>query len=387
MGWARCCVRLECACVLGDGFIVPRGLAGELDRAAAQAVTAKADMPSPLLRRAFRLRGGIRSARVYVTSHGLYELEFNGRRVGRDVLRPGWTSYDRRLQYQTYDVTPLLVAGENAVGLTLGDGWYMGPIGLQPYGATGAAESVSGNSSGTQRRLGALLQLRVTYSDGSEEIIGTDGAWKASSGPILASGIYSGEHYDARRERTGWSSAGFDDHDWSAVRVSAPKQTLVAPVRLPYGTRIAAGQNFQDARRGYRGRHGQNMVGWVRLTVRGRRRHDRDHCGTPKCSTATAISTPPICARRVRRTSTPERKRCRNLRTAFHVSRIFVMSPSTAIRNADAGRRHWRGGARGPDRHWQLRDIQSAGESTAAQYPVGAERKLRRRAHRLSAAR
>ena len=86
--------------------------------------------PSPLLRRAFRVDDRVRSARLYVTSLGLYELYLNGQRVGDQFFTPGWTSYRRRLQYQTYDVTPLLRAGANVVGAMLGDGWYRGNLGF-----------------------------------------------------------------------------------------------------------------------------------------------------------------------------------------------------------------------------------------------------------------
>jgi alpha-L-rhamnosidase len=223
------------------------------------------ERPAPLLRRTFQLKRGIRSARVYVTSHGLYELHLNGQRVGDQLLTPGWTSYDKRLQYQTYDVTPMLAAGENAIGVMLGDGWYMGPIGLQKYANANTA-------GGNRRRLALLLQLHVTYLDGSEETLVTDGGWKTATGPILASGIYAGEIYDARRERTGWSKPGYDDHDWSSVDVVAgAKDTLVAPgppvtrheeLRPIRIFKTPAGDTVADM--------GQNMVGWVRLKVRGK---------------------------------------------------------------------------------------------------------------------
>lgn len=87
-----------------------------------QAPDAAASPPSPLLRRSFRLKQAVRSARAYVTSRGVYELHLNGRRVGDDVLTPGWTSYATRLQYQTYDVTALLRQGVNAAGVQLGNG-------------------------------------------------------------------------------------------------------------------------------------------------------------------------------------------------------------------------------------------------------------------------
>ena len=89
----------------------------------------KKSEPAPMLRRDFKVNGPIARARAYVTSHGLYEMHLNGRRVGDEVFTPGWTSYNKRLQYQTYDVTDLIKSGDNAVGVLLGDGWYRGVIG------------------------------------------------------------------------------------------------------------------------------------------------------------------------------------------------------------------------------------------------------------------
>ncbi len=90
---------------------------------------AKTPQPSPLLRGSFSVAGQVRSARAYVSALGLYELELNGRRVGDQLFTPGWTSYHHRIQYQTYDVTALLRPGANALGATLGDGWYRGYLG------------------------------------------------------------------------------------------------------------------------------------------------------------------------------------------------------------------------------------------------------------------
>jgi alpha-L-rhamnosidase len=219
-----------------------------------------ASNPAPMLRRAFQLRGPVRSARVYVTSHGLYELQLNGRRVGDQLFRPGWTSYHHRLQYQTYDVTDLLRPGENALGATLGDGWYRGHIGF------------SGQRNVYGKQLGLLLQLRVVYADGGEQQVTSDSAWKAATGPILSSDIYNGEVYDARRERAGWANAGYDDRDWTRVAVDgAPADTLVAPagppVRRMLEVRPIAILHTPDGHVVFD--MGQNMVGWVRLRVRG----------------------------------------------------------------------------------------------------------------------
>src|SRR5262249_12538992 len=142
--------------------------------------------PAPLLRRTFTVNGPVQSARAYVTSHGLYEMHLNGKRVGDQVFTPGWTSYKKRLQYQTYDVTALVQRGENAAGVILGEGWYRGFIGFS------GQRNVYGNR-------GALLaQIEIVYQDGHRETIGTDEKWKCATGPILMSEIYMGETYDAR---------------------------------------------------------------------------------------------------------------------------------------------------------------------------------------------
>jgi alpha-L-rhamnosidase len=216
--------------------------------------------PSPMLRREFTLAGTVASARLYVTSLGLNEVELNGRRVADRLFTPGWTSYDFRLQYETYDVAELLRPGANAMGATLGDGWYRGRLGFEG----------KHNTYGT--RLSLLAQLVVRYADGRTETIGTDEQWKASTGPILLSDIYDGEIYDARLEKPGWSRPGYDDTGWRGVRTIAPPQArLIAPEGPPVRRmqelatvnilRTPAGETVFDL--------GQNMVGWVRLKVRG----------------------------------------------------------------------------------------------------------------------
>jgi alpha-L-rhamnosidase len=217
--------------------------------------------PTPFLRRAFEVRPGLASARLYITALGVYEAEINGRRVGDHVLAPGWTSYHHRLRYQTYDVTGLLREGRNAIGAILGDGWYRGRLGF-----FGGRRNIYGE------RLALLAQLEICYADGTTERIVTDDQWRAATGPILASDIYDGETYDARRERRGWSQADFDDGDWSSVRLlDYDIATLVAPV-APSVRRIEevapaaittspSGRTLVD--------FGQNLVGRLRITVRG----------------------------------------------------------------------------------------------------------------------
>lgn len=212
-----------------------------------------------LLRKEFVLKTGISSARVYGTGVGLYELFLNGGRVGEDLLAPGWTSYHKRLQYQTYDVTEQLQVGANAIGIVLADGWYKGNLVREDhrniYGDTRAAK----------------LQLHVTYHDGTEELIVTDPTWKAATGPILFSEIYHGQTYDARLEKEGWSQSHFHDEDWEDTIVpDMPITKLVAqenvPVRVTEVLKpmecfvTPAGDTVLDM--------GQNMVGRIRFQVR-----------------------------------------------------------------------------------------------------------------------
>ncbi len=218
--------------------------------------------PSPLLRGTFDVDGTVVSARAYVTALGLYELEINGRRVGDWLFTPGWTSYNQRVQYQTYDITPLLRPGRNAAGAVLGDGWFRGRMGWfadkdrHVYGGQVALRA----------------QIVVTYADGRVQVWGTDGSWKTATGPILSSEIYDGEAYDARLERPGWSTADYDDAGWAAVGVLAEeRRNLVAQVGVPVRRinelksigviRTPAGETVLD--------FGQNLVGWVRMRVSG----------------------------------------------------------------------------------------------------------------------
>jgi alpha-L-rhamnosidase len=221
---------------------------------------ASAPQPSPLLRHTFQTKGAVKEARAYVTSHGLYEVYLNGQRVGDELFTPGWTSYHKRLQYQTYDVTSLLRSGRNAVGAILGNGWYRGNVGF------------SGRRNFYGDRLALLVQLRIDYTDGRHEIVVTDQHWKSATGPILMSEIYHGETYDARLEKAGWALPDYDDKDWAGVRTAEySKDILIAPAGPPVRRteelkpvriiRTPAGETVADL--------GQNMVGWVRLKCRG----------------------------------------------------------------------------------------------------------------------
>jgi alpha-L-rhamnosidase len=214
--------------------------------------------PSPILRREFLVKKKVERARIYATAMGLYELALNGKRVGDEYFTPGWTAYDFRYQYQTYDVTSLLKNGENCLGAMLGDGWFRGRL----------AWDNKRNSYG--KKLGLLEQVVITYADGTQEIVGSDDKWKSATGAVLESDIYNGETYDARLERAGWSEAGYKDGEWKGVTVvEAPRAKIVAPagpgvkkieeIKPVKVFRTPAGETVVDM--------GQDMVGWVKFRL------------------------------------------------------------------------------------------------------------------------
>ncbi|MDE3167019.1 MAG: alpha-L-rhamnosidase N-terminal domain-containing protein, partial [Acidobacteriota bacterium] len=161
---------------------------------------------APMLRTTFQAPKPIDRARLYVTARGVYEMYLNGRRVGDDHYNPGLTQYNVTHFYQTYDVTPLLRPGANALGAMLGEGWFSG---LLSYGAIW-------NHFGDRQSL--LAKLAITYQDGTSETIVSDPArWKYfGNGPVVYSSLDMGEIYDASRERAvaGWSTAAYADAKW-----------------------------------------------------------------------------------------------------------------------------------------------------------------------------
>ena len=200
------------------------------------------DRRPSLVRREFHVADGLVSARLYATAHGLYEAEVNGARVGDDTLSPGWTVYPKRLRYYTYDVTDLVEPGANAIGAWLGDGWYRGRLGWR-----GGFRNLFGDD------LSFLGQLELTYADGHRETVATDAAWKAAPSPILRTGIYDGEDYDARLELTGWSNArlrrrGVGCRRRPRPRPEHPRRPHRSPGALHRGGAAHRGADLPDRR-------------------------------------------------------------------------------------------------------------------------------------------
>lgn len=219
------------------------------------------DRRPSLVRRPFTATAPVVRARLYITAHGVYEAEINGVRVGDHELSPGWTTYDDRLVYWTFDVTDHLRPGENMIGAWLGDGWYRGRLGFN-----GGHRDLYG----TDQAL--LAQLEIEHTDGTRTVVATDETWQATPSPILFSGLYDGERHDAREEQRGWSMPGASEEGWTPVGVGhRDPATLTAPELPPVRctqelapvstTRLDDGRLLVD--------FGQNLVGRLRVRVDG----------------------------------------------------------------------------------------------------------------------
>ncbi|WP_434081141.1 alpha-L-rhamnosidase N-terminal domain-containing protein [Sanguibacter sp. Z1732] len=155
------------------------------------------------------MNGDLASATLYATAQGVYQVSVNGSDVDTDVLKPGWTSYQYRIEHEATDVTDLLSTGRNAIGIRFAGGWF-----TEKFGFHGEGRAFYGDQPAV------AAQLHLQYLDGRTEVLSTDSQWRgAAEGPVVHSGIYDGERIDARRQLSGWDRPGFDDGGWPAVAV------------------------------------------------------------------------------------------------------------------------------------------------------------------------
>ncbi len=213
--------------------------------------------PGRYLRKDFTVKGPVAKARLYATALGVYEAFINGRRVGDSLLNPGWTDYRKRVMVQTYDVTPLLVTGKNAIGAVLADGWYAGRVGwmgLAQYGTRPAFNA----------------QFEITYADGSTDVIATDNSWQAGPGEIVGSDVQWGEIIDAREAAPDWNRPSFAGATWTNAVVERHDIALVPQLGPPVRKLLElAPQNITRRGDTWIVDFGQNLVGFVHLAARG----------------------------------------------------------------------------------------------------------------------
>jgi alpha-L-rhamnosidase len=196
---------------------------------------------APMLRKETPLKGEVKSARLYISSLGVFDAYINGEKLGvanedgsktYELLAPGWTAYHKNINYMTYDVTSYLQGKDSAtMAAVLGNGWYNSRI-------SSSAEYYSS----TGNDLALLAKMLITYKDGSTETIVTDttSGWKASNdSPFVANDIYDGENYDATKEISNWNKSGFDDSNWKGVKEHFYKQKYPAATVTSYNGKTA----------------------------------------------------------------------------------------------------------------------------------------------------
>jgi alpha-L-rhamnosidase len=210
-------------------------------------------MPAPIVAASIDVPHVIRRARLYVTAHGLHVPWINGQRVSEDLLAPGWTSYRRRLRYQTYDVTDLVRPGANELEVLIGNGWFRGRLGFA------GARAVYGE------RLALLAQLEITTTDGGRYVLATDDSWTSRESEILSDDIYDGQATDLRRRMhvADLPSSGVEIVPMDLGLLVAPEGPPVRVAEVVNAERVwssPSGRTLVD--------FGQNVVGWVRLRVR-----------------------------------------------------------------------------------------------------------------------
>jgi alpha-L-rhamnosidase len=216
--------------------------------------------PPRYLRKEFKVTNPVKRATLYASALGLYEMHINGRRIGDDYFTPGWSDYNKRVYYNTYDVTGLVKQGDNAIAAILADGWYAGYLGS---GRRRARYS---------QKTRLFAQLEIEYADGGSEIVASDGTWKALTGPIYEADFQMGQAYDARKEMPGWDKPLYQDSHWKPVAAEKTiKGKLAAYPGVPVGifreikpvsvTEPQPGRFVFDM--------GTNFAGVVRLKVNG----------------------------------------------------------------------------------------------------------------------
>ena len=205
----------------------------------------------PIFFKKFSIEKKVKKARLYATALGLYELSMDGQRVGDSYFTPGWTSYQKRLQYQTYDVTQFLNEQEHRFEITVADGWYKGPFGF----------TLRPNIYGEQ--VGALAQLHIFYEDGTKEILKTDSSWYVTTGKIRYSQIYMGETIDCNIQNTEVFPVQLLDADKERI-ISQESEPVRITKRIKAKEFILTpnGEKVID--------FGQNLAGFVEIKLHGK---------------------------------------------------------------------------------------------------------------------
>ncbi len=219
--------------------------------------------PAPLFRKQIEIsEKQIALARAYISSAGYNEMYINGKRVGNTYMNPAFTNFEKRLLYETYDITDLLNSGENTVAAVLGNGRYNFQ-GLDSWSLASAP---------WRDRVSLMAEIHIDYSDGTTDIIPTDNSWKTSTGALYYNNIYAGDYVDLRLEEIGWKENNFNDSHWKQVKeIDSPTEKIVSRqmpgIRITEEYKASGFKKFSDQLYVYS--FPKNMAGFCRLTVKG----------------------------------------------------------------------------------------------------------------------
>ncbi len=220
--------------------------------------------PAPYFRKTFNVEKRVRKARAYISAGGLFELSINGKKASDHFLDPVYTRYDRRCKYVTFDVTPLLHDGINAIGVLLGNGWYNHQA-LAVWDFERAP---------WRQRPAVCMDLRITYEDGTVSVVSSDLSWRSSSdGPLVYNNIYTGEHFDFNKSGLkGWDTPQYDDSKWGGVRLRQAPAPIVGaqvmePIRFVEDIAAKSMKKLNDTTYIYD--FGKNMAGVTTVRLRG----------------------------------------------------------------------------------------------------------------------
>lgn len=247
----------------------------------------------PLFRKSFDVTPKkIASARLYISGLGYYEAYLNGRKVGDHVLDPGWTNYQKEVLYSTYDITRQIEKGTNVIGVMVGNGWY-NLLPLRMWGTWNLRDYLTIGQPCTK------AQIRISYTDGTSDLITTDKSWQTLPGPIIRNSVYLGEHYNAQMEQQGWMAPGTKFTGLkNAMEIKGPAGKLIALVQPPVKIiKVIKPVSVSALKPGvYIFDMGQNFAGVARIKVHGKAgthivlRYGEDICKDGSINVMTSVA-------------------------------------------------------------------------------------------------
>lgn len=239
-------------------------LSGRFIKATNDYSTLEHHVPAPCFRKVFRRKENIETATLKIAALGFYRLFINGTEITSGVLAPYISAPDHFVCVDTYDVSGLIVRGENAIAVMLGNGFMNNPGGyvwdfdkLPWRGAPAFA-----------------LGLTITDNTHQEDTLHSNASFRWKPSAILFDDIRKGEICDARKRLKGWTEAGYDDEDWQSVTETEDPHGELIPrssgaVLIKEERRSVSVRPVDD---GYLFDFGLNDSGVCRLRLRGGRK-------------------------------------------------------------------------------------------------------------------